>query len=168
MNSWQQGHLWFGKTAGVHISAKSDYAMRALLVLATETEGRPMKAESVATGQSMPLNFVENILAELKRSGLVNSQRGASGGFRLARPASSITVADVIRAVDGPLAEVRGESPDAIEYEGPAEHLRTVWVATRASLRTVLEHVTLADILAGELPVAVTDLTADPEAWSRR
>jgi Rrf2 family protein len=152
----------------VYISAKSDYAMRALLVLATETEGRPMKAESVATSQSMPLNFVENILAELKRSGLVLSQRGASGGFRLARPASSITVADVIRAVDGPLAEVRGESPDAIDYVGPAEHLRTVWVATRASLRTVLEHVSLADIVAGELPAAITDLTADPEAWLRR
>ena len=142
--------------------------MRALLVLATETEGRPMKAESLATSQSMPLNFVENILAELKRSGLVLSQRGASGGFRLARPASVITVADVIRAVDGPLAEVRGESPDAIDYVGPAEHLRTVWVATRASLRTVLENVTLADVVAGELPVVVTDLTADPEAWSRR
>jgi Rrf2 family protein len=149
----------------MHISAKADYAMRALLALAAHQGPKPLKAEEIARGQKIPLKFLENILVELRKDGLVQSQRGAEGGYRLALPADTITAAKVIRAVDGPLAEVRGLRPEASHYEGTAEHLRDVWVAVRASLRSVLEAVTLADIVAGHLPRKVEKLTADPEAW---
>jgi Rrf2 family protein len=152
----------------MHISAKSDYAVRALLVLATDNSGGPMKGEAVATAQGMPTKFVENILIELKRSGLVRSQRGATGGFLLGRPASEITVADVMRAVDGPLAAVRGESPEAIGYEGSAASLQKVWIATRSSLRNVLEAVTLANIIDGDLPSSIEDLSQQQDEWHRR
>ena len=104
----------------------------------------------------------------MRRAGLLLSQRGADGGYRLSRAASSITVADVIRPLDGPLAEVRGLRPEAANYEGSAEHLQTVWIAVRASLRAVLERVTIADIVAGELPRPVQQLTTDPDAWLSR
>ncbi|MDP8938405.1 MAG: Rrf2 family transcriptional regulator [Actinomycetota bacterium] len=152
----------------MHISAKADYAMRALLALtADESDGglAPVRAEDLARSQGLPVKFVENILVDLRRAGIVASQRGGGGGYRLARPASAITPADVIRALDGPLADVRGLRPEAATYEGSAEHLRDVWVAARASLRSVLERVTLADIVSGHLPDEIHTLTLDPDAW---
>jgi len=150
----------------VNISAKSDYAVRAMLELSAEGGTRPVTGEALANAQQIPVKFLENILVDLRRAGLVTSQRGAEGGYRLARPANRITVADVIRAVDGPLANVRGMRPEDAEYEGAAEALRDVWVAMRAALRSVLERVTLADLTAGSLPASVRKLTADPDAWS--
>jgi Rrf2 family protein len=150
----------------VHISAKADYAMRALLTLAASDADTPVKAEEIARRQGMPLKFLENILVELRKDGLVASHRGADGGYRLAKAPEETTVAAVIRAVDGPLAEVRGIRPEDAEYQGDAEHLQEVWVAVRASLRNVLEAVTLADIVAGRLPRSVGKLTEDPDAWT--
>ena len=152
----------------MHISAKADYAMRALLTLAAQPAGAPVKAEALARAQAIPLKFLENILVELRRAGLVVSQRGADGGYRLARPASEITAAQVIRSLEGPLAEVHGVRPEAACYEGAAEHLQDVWVAVRASLRAVLEHVTLAEVVAGGLPPQVAELVGDPDAWAPR
>jgi Rrf2 family protein len=149
----------------VHISAKADYAMRALLALAADEGDKPVTAEEIARRQGIPLKFLENILVELRKDGLVASQRGAEGGYRLAKPADKTSVAAVIRAVDGPLAEVRGIRPEDAEYQGAAEHLQDVWVAVRASLRNVLESVTLADIVEGHLPRDVGKLTENPDAW---
>lgn len=149
----------------MQISAKADYAMRALLVLATVPEGTSVKGQDIAEIQEMPVKFVENTLGDLKRSGLVQSQRGRFGGYRLGRPAHLITVADVVRAVDGPLAEVRGRRPETVTYAGAAENLQRVWIAARASLRAVLEHVTLAQIVNGELPAAITEIVDTPDAW---
>ncbi len=149
----------------MYISAKVDYAVRALCTLADAGE-RPVTAESLASSQRLPAKFLESILNDMRRAGLLLSQRGAEGGYRLSRPASSITVADVIRPLDGPLAEVRGLRPEAASYEGSAEHLQSVWVAVRASLRSVLEHVTIADIATGDLPKSVVKLTAEPDAWT--
>ena len=148
----------------MRLSAKADYAIRAAAELAAAGEG-PVKGERLAAAQEIPPKFLENILLDLNHAGLVRSQRGAEGGYWLARPADEITLADVIRAVDGPLAYVRGNRPEALAYRGAAEGLRDVWVALRASLRGVLESVTLADLAAGELPEAVTQLTNDPDAW---
>ena len=141
--------------------------MRALLTLAAEPNG-PMTADELAAAQSMPVRFVENILLDLRRGGLVVSQRGGDRGYRLARPASDITAADVLRLVDGPLAEVRGARPETAAYEGPAAHLQEVWVAARASLRSVLERVTLADIVSGRFTAPVARLVADHDAWKAR
>ena len=152
----------------MYISAKVDYALRALLALAAAPAGAPMKGEALATAQGVPVKFVENTLVELRRAGIVASQRGPDGGYRLARPAGEIVVADVFRALEGPLAEVRGERPEDVVYAGPAAHLQHVWVAVRAALRLVLESVTLADILAGTLPAPVEQLLAAPGAWARR
>jgi len=149
----------------VRVSAKADYAVRAVVELAAAGEG-PVKAERIAQAQEIPLKFLENIMTDLRHAGIVRSQRGVEGGFWLARAADEISVADVIRAVDGPLANVRGVRPERVEYHGTAERLRDVWVAVRASLRNVLETVTLADLAHGELPAAVDDLAADPDAWS--
>ena len=149
-------------------TAKADYAVRAAVELASVGTGDPVKAEDVADAQSIPLNFLENILAELRRAGIVESRRGAAGGYLLARPPEEISIADVIRAVEGPLANVRGMSPDALEYEGSAERLRDVWVALRANVRAVLEQVTLADVAKGELPPHVAGLTESADAWVRR
>ena len=148
-------------------TAKADYAVRATVELAAAGDG-PVSAERLAEAQDIPLNFLENILAELRRAGLVQSRRGAAGGYLLARPAAEISVADVIRAVEGPLANVRGMSPESLEYEGSAEPLREVWIALRASVRSVLEQVTLADVAHGELPAHVVELTQAPDAWVRR
>jgi Rrf2 family protein len=149
----------------MRVSAKADYALRAAAELAV-AEGRgPIKGEQLAHAQSIPPKFLENILLELRHAGLVHSQRGAEGGYWLARPAAEITLAEVIRAVEGPLANVRGARPEAVEYEGAAEPLRRVWVAVRSSLRGVLESVTLADVARGELPSSLDELLADPEAW---
>ena len=154
--------------AGMRTTAKADYAVRAAVELAAAGAGDPVKAEQISEAQSIPLNFLENILAELRRGGIVESRRGAAGGYLLARPAEEITVADVIRAVEGPLANVRGVSPDLLEYQGSAERLRDVWVALRANVRGVLEQVTLADIAKGELPPFIAELTQAPDAWLRR
>ena len=149
----------------MRVSAKVDYAVRAAIELAAAEPGGPIKGERIAQAQGVPLKFLENILAELRHAGLVRSQRGVEGGYWLARPAEEISVADVIRAVEGPIANVRGVGAHEVEYEGSAERLREVWIAVRASLRSVLEEVTLADLAGGELPPAVEALTADPEAW---
>jgi Rrf2 family protein len=151
----------------VYISAKVDYAVRALCTLA-DADGRPVTAESLAQAQGLPPKFLESILNDMRRAGLLISQRGADGGYRLSRPAGSITVAEVMRPLDGPLAEVRGLRPEATSYGGSAEHLQDVWVAVRASLRAVLDRVTIADIVTGELPRSVAKLTTDPDAWLSR
>ena len=151
----------------MRISAKADYAVRAAIELAAAGDG-PVKGDSIAQAQGIPLRFLENILGDLRHAGIVASRRGAEGGYALARPASEITVADVIRAVDGPLAAVRGERPEATEYNGAAERLQLVWIALRASLREVLEQVTLADLVEGTIPKSVTDLARSRDAWTRR
>jgi Rrf2 family protein len=151
----------------MRISARADYAVRAAVELAAAGEG-PMKGEAIAQAQSIPLKFLENILGDLRHAGIVRSQRGTEGGYWLARPATEITVADVIRAVEGPLASVRGGPPEDVAYGGAAAPLVEVWIAVRASLRAVVERVTLADIAAGRLPARVAKLAEDPEAWVTR
>jgi Rrf2 family protein len=150
----------------MRISAKADYAVRAAVELATRGEDHPSKGELIADAQEIPLKFLENILGELKHAGLVRSQRGTEGGYWLARPPEEITIADVIRAVEGPLASVRGESPEDLGYSGSAEPLLKLWVAVRANLREVLESVTIADVAAGDLPGLIDEITSDPEAWA--
>jgi Rrf2 family protein len=148
----------------MRVSAKVDYALRAALELAAAGEG-PTKGERIAQAQDIPLKFLENILLELRHHGLVQSQRGAVGGYWLARPANEITLADVIRAVEGPLANVRGARPETVAYEGPAVRLQDVWIALRANMRGVLEELTLADVASGDLPAEIAAITASPEAW---
>ena len=148
----------------MHISAKADYAVRAAVHLASVSSGPPT-SEAIAVAQGIPGKFLEAIMTSLKAAGVVRSQRGPSGGFWLSRPADAITVADVMRAVDGPLASVRGERPERVHYEGAATPLADVWIAVRASMREVLEHVTLADVATGRLPEAVTSRTGDPDSW---
>ena len=154
------------RLARVYISAKVDYAVRALCTLADAST--PLTSEALAHSQGLPSKFLESILNDMRRAGILTSQRGPDGGYRLARPAGEISVADVIRPLDGPLAEVRGLRPEATEYEGAAENLQAVWVAVRASLRSVLDQVTIASIVSGELPPSVVSLTSDPEAWKSR
>jgi Rrf2 family protein len=149
----------------MRVSAKADYAVRAALELASRTNGRPLKRDQISAAQNIPSKFLETIMLELKHAGVVKSTRGAEGGYALARPAEDISVADVIRAVDGPLANVRGERVETVEYIGAAESLRDLWVAVRASLRRVLESTSLQDVVDGELPDQVRELTSDPEAW---
>jgi Rrf2 family protein len=149
----------------MRVSAKADYAIRAAVELAAAPEG-PVKGERIAKAQAIPPNFLENILADLRNAGVVMSRRGADGGYWLARPAEEVSLADVIRAVDGPLANVRGVRSDQLVYEGSAEALADVWIAVRASLRGVLELVTLADVARGELPEHVRKLAGDPDAWA--
>jgi Rrf2 family protein len=150
----------------VRITAKADYAVRAAVELAAAQDpGRPVKGEQLARAQGIPQNFLENILTELRRAGIVRTRRGAEGGYRLARPAAEITVADILRAVEGPLAAVQGVRPDQLVYGGAAERLPEVWVALRASLRDVLEHVTVDDIASGRLPAAVRERTRRKDAW---
>jgi Rrf2 family protein len=151
----------------VRTTAKADYAVRAAVELAASRDA-PVSAERIAEAQAIPVNFLENILLDLRRAGIVESRRGSAGGYLLARPADEIVLADVVRAVEGPLAAVRGISPDALIYEGSATALREVWVALRSAVRSVLEHVTLADVASGELPPFVAELTSDPDAWVRR
>ena len=151
----------------MRISAKADYAVRAATELASAKEG-PTKGDAIARAQDIPLRFLENILGDMRQAGIVRSQRGAEGGYWLAKPAKEITVADVIRAVEGPLAAIRGEAPEDVVFSGSAESLGRLWVAVRASLRTVLENVTLADLAEGKLPARVDKLADDPEAWVTR
>jgi Rrf2 family protein len=151
----------------VQVNAKVDYALRALSELAT-AHPDPMKAEAIARAQSIPPKFLENILLELRHAGIVLSQRGADGGYRLGRPAEEISLAEVIRVVDGPLANVRGLRPESLEYTGPAESLIQVWIALRANMRAVLENVSLEELRTGNLPDTVIELTELPDAWNRR
>jgi Rrf2 family protein len=151
----------------VKVTAKADYAVRAMLELASAEDGL-VKGERIARGQDIPLKFLENILADLRHADLVHAQRGAEGGYRLAREPDAITLGEVIRGVEGPLASVRGEPPERVAYAGAAEHLQEVWIAVRASLRSVLDDVTLADVVAGRLPARVRRLTQAPDAWMRR
>lgn len=152
--------------AHVQISARADYALRALCVLATTDPTVVVKAATIAEAQAIPRTFLDQILADLRRAGIVESRRGPDGGHRLARPPYAVTVADVVRVVDGPLALVHGERPEALLYSGPATHLRDVWVAVRAALRQVLERTTLEQIVEDALPLQVTSLSDDPRSWT--
>jgi Rrf2 family protein len=152
----------------MRISAKADYAVRAALELAAAPDGEPVKGERLAESQEIPLQFLEHILLELKHAGLVRARRGARGGYWLARSADEVTVADVIRAVEGPLANIHEAAPEDLHYDGPAERLRDVWVAVRANLRGVLENITLADVCSGRLPWRIEATLNDPEAWIKR
>ena len=152
----------------MRVSAKVDYALRAAVELAAAPAGEPMKAEAIAEAQDIPRKFLDNILQSLRHAGIVDSRRGPEGGHLLARPAGDIRVADVMRALEGPLANVGGRPPEAIEFAGPAAALRDVWVALRVNLREVLEQVTLEDVATGQLPDAVEALTRAPGAWQRR
>lgn len=154
----------------MRVSAKADYGLRAMAALAVlEAERQaPVNRELIGEAQQIPVAFLENILLDLKRAGLVVSIRGQRGGFRLSRPPDTITLAQVIRALDGPLASVRGQRPENLVYAGPAATLREVWIAVRANLRAVLEHVTVADLAGGTLPEDIAALTAVPDAWQAR
>lgn len=150
----------------VDIPAKVDYGVRALLTLADM--GGQATTEELAEAQNLPTKFLATIMNDLRRAGVVTSRRGSEGGYRLSKSPREITIADAIRAIDGPLAEVRGLRPEDTFYEGAAEHLQDVWVAVRSSLRRVLDHVTLDDVLKGHLPRSIEKLTEDPEAWVAR
>ncbi|MFI8182336.1 Rrf2 family transcriptional regulator [Actinacidiphila glaucinigra] len=150
----------------MRISARADYAVRAALQLAASAEAAPVKAEAIAAAQDIPHKFLEGILNELRRAGLVVSRRGGNGGYRLAGPAESISIADVIRAVDGPLVSVRGVRPPDLAYSGPAESLLPLWIALRSNVREILEGVSLADVAGAELPRGVLALTESPSAWT--
>ncbi|MFZ1153629.1 MAG: Rrf2 family transcriptional regulator [Solirubrobacteraceae bacterium] len=152
----------------MHVTAKADYAIRAVVELAGSSQESPRKVDQVAQAQSIPLSFLENILTQLRSSGIVRSQRGPEGGYWLAHPAEEVNLAQVIRAVEGPLVGVRGQRPEEIKYEGSAESLQQVWIALRSNLRKVLEHVTVADVAAGKLPKEVVTLTKEEEAWTTR
>lgn len=149
----------------VRISAKGDYAVRAVVELATLEDEWPVKAETLAAAQRIPPKFLLNILFELKHAGIVASQRGNEGGFRLGRLPDEISLADIIRAVEGPLAQVGDSRPDQLDYAGSAEPLVEVWIAVREHIRSILESVSVADVANGKLPALVTNITADPEAW---
>ena len=152
----------------MHVTAKADYAVRAIVELAGSAQNAPRKVDDVARAQGIPVSFLENILTQLRSSGLVRSQRGPEGGYWLARPARDINLAQVIRAVEGPLVGVRGQRPDEVEYTGTAESLQQVWIALRANLRKVLEHVTVEQVAAGKLPREVVALTREEQAWHTR
>ena len=149
----------------MRVSAKSDYALRALIEMAGRTESTPVSAEELGRLQEIPHGFLQAILADLRRAGIVVSQRGQSGGWRMSRDPDTISVADVIRAVDGPLVSVYGLRPEAVTYNEKASVLQHVWIAARGSLREVFEHVTLRQLAAGSLPDEVTTRTADEDAW---
>jgi Rrf2 family protein len=159
-----------GDNAAVDISARTEYAVRAMLILAeaATAAAAPVSVETLAHRQSLPRKFLEAIVADLRAAGLVKSTRGARGGYSLTREPRDISLGDVFRAVDGPLAEVRGLRPHETAYEGVAEHLPRVWVAVRASLRSVLDETSLADVLTGSLPKRVAAMAADPDAWVSR
>lgn len=152
----------------MHISARTDYAVRAMLSLAAAGPVGTVTGQALAADQDLPQKFLEAILADLRRAGLVRSRRGPVGGYSLSRPPDAVTVGEVVRAVDGPLAVVRGERPEQAVYSGAAEHLGTVWVALRAAVRSVLDEVTLADVLSGRLPAQVQGLVEQPGAWTSR
>ena len=149
----------------MRVSAKSDYALRALIELASRADGGPVSAEELGRAQEIPHNFLQAILADLRRAGIVISQRGQAGGWRMARPPADVSVADVIRAVDGPLVSVYGLRPEAVAYNESAQVLQHVWIAARSSLRDVFEKVSIKALAEGRLPRSVTARTADEDAW---
>jgi Rrf2 family protein len=157
----------------MRITAKVDYAVRAVIELAgapaapdrPDGRARPLKGAHISEAQAIPVKFLETILAELRHDGIVASRRGAEGGYWLARPADAITVADIIRAVEGPLADVRGVRPDALDYGEGLDGLQRMWIAVRANLRAVLEEVSIADLRADKLPAEVDRIADDPDAW---
>jgi Rrf2 family protein len=151
----------------MRISAKADYAVRAAIEMAAAGD-EPLKGEKIAEAQDIPLQFLEHILLELKHARLVRARRGARGGYWLAQPPEEITLASLIRAVEGPLANIQDQAPEATKYPGNAEGLTDVWIAVRASLRRVLEKVTVADLRDGEIPAEVLSLTEDEGAWLTR
>ncbi|WGX97466.1 Rrf2 family transcriptional regulator [Nocardioides sp. L-11A] len=150
----------------MRVSAKSDYALRALIAMASRSDGRAVSAEELGRLQDIPHGFLQAILADLRRAGIVMSQRGQSGGWRMAREAATVSVADVIRAVDGPLVSVYGLRPEAVNYNAAAEVLQHVWIAARRALREVFEDVSIQQLADGELPETVTSRTADDDAWA--
>ena len=152
----------------MRITAKADYAVRAALELAASPEGEPVKGEQLAQSQGIPLQFLEHILLELKHARLIRAKRGYKGGYWLDRPAEEISIADVIRAVEGPLANIHESAPEDLHYEGAAERLRDVWVAVRANLRRILEEASLAEVSQGHLPWRIDAILNDPEAWVKR
>ena len=152
----------------MRISAKADYAVRAVIELAAGSQDAPRKVDEVAQAQDIPVSFLENILTQLRSAGVVRSQRGPEGGYWLAQPADELPLATVIRAVEGPLVGVRGQRPEEVSYNGSAQSLQQVWLALRANLRKVLEHVTVADVAAGKLPKEIVVLTKQEEAWKTR
>jgi Rrf2 family protein len=153
----------------VRVSARVDYALRAAAELAAAADGDvPLKRDAIAAAQEIPDPYLEQILLGLKRAGIVRTRRGPDGGYWLARDPADVTLADVIRAVEGPLANVQGERPEDVEYRGPATALQDVWIAVRASMRAVLDEVSLADLAAGRLPPGIAALTRDPDAWLPR
>ena len=152
----------------MHVTAKADYAVRAVIELADSAQDSPRKVDEVAQAQKIPVSFLENILTQLRSSGIVRSQRGPEGGYWLAHPAEEVNLAQIIRAVEGPLVGVRGQRPEEVEYVGSAESLQQVWIALRANLRKVLENVTVADVAAGRLPKEVLALTREEQAWQTR
>ena len=151
----------------MRVTAKVDYAVRALVELAARGGG-PAKLQDLTSAQQIPGGFLENVLRDLRAAGLVTSQRGTQGGYRLARPPAEITVADVIRVLEGPLANVQGIRPDEVAFPGAAAPMKEVWVAMRAALRSVLEAVTIADVASGNVPAAVSSLLVNPDAWEKR
>jgi Rrf2 family protein len=151
----------------VHVTAKADYAVRAALALA-RAHPDPMKGEEVAAAQDLPVTFTERILADLRRAGFVSSRRGGEGGYRLSVDPDRITVADLVRAVEGPMADVRGTPPDVLEYPPGTDALQRTWIALRVALRGVLEEVTVADLAADRLPPEIEAMTRHPDAWKRR
>ena len=156
----------------MRLSARVDYALRATTELAAAQldagadAPQPVTAERLATGQQIPAKFLESILVQLRRGGIVAAQRGPDGGYWLMRPASEISLADIIRVIDGPLAHIRNTRPEDLGYQGVAKPLQEVWIALRASEREILELVTIADVASADLPERVKDLVADPEAWA--
>ncbi|MDA5286402.1 MULTISPECIES: Rrf2 family transcriptional regulator [unclassified Streptomyces] len=150
----------------MRISARADYAVRAALQLAASQDDGPVKAEAIADAQDIPHKFLEGILNDMRRGGLVLSRRGGNGGYRLAKPARSISIADVIRVVDGPLVSVRGVRPPDLSYTGPAQALLPLWIALRANVREILDGVSLADVASSELPAEVSALADAPGAWT--
>jgi Rrf2 family protein len=152
----------------MHVTAKADYAVRAVVELSESSQESPRKVDSVAQAQGIPVSFLENILTQLRSAGVVRSQRGPEGGYWLAHPPAEVDLASIIRAVEGPLVGVRGQRPEEIEYAGSSESLQQVWIALRANLRKVLENVTVADVAEGKLPDEVIALTRVDEAWNTR
>ncbi len=152
----------------MHVTAKADYAVRAVIELAGSGQDAPRKVDEIAQAQKIPVSFLENILTQLRSAGVVRSQRGPEGGYWLAHAPEDVNLALIIRAVEGPLVGVRGLRPEEVEYVGSAAALRDVWVAVRANLRNVLEHVSVADVAAGTLPDDVVELTRSEEAWEAR
>jgi Rrf2 family protein len=152
----------------MHVTAKADYAVRAVVELVGSSQSSPRKVDEVAQAQEIPVSFLENILTQLRSAGLVRSQRGPEGGYWLAQPAEELLLGNVIRAVEGPLVGVRGQRPEEVSYNGAAESLQPVWLALRANIRKVVDHVTVADIAAGKLPKQIVALSKQEEAWVTR